>query len=58
MTEIGLEVPESGFAHSLDEAMAIAERIGYPVMVRPSFILGRRGDRHRAGRRPAGRPGR
>ncbi|HWF22592.1 MAG TPA: carbamoyl-phosphate synthase large subunit, partial [Acidimicrobiales bacterium] len=40
MEEIGLEVPESGFAHSLDEALAIGESIGYPIMVRPSFILG------------------
>jgi carbamoyl-phosphate synthase large subunit len=40
MEEIGLEVPQSGFAHSLDEALAIGESIGYPIMVRPSFILG------------------
>ncbi|HTZ10115.1 MAG TPA: carbamoyl phosphate synthase large subunit, partial [Acidimicrobiales bacterium] len=40
MEEIGLEVPASGFAHSLDEAMAVGERIGFPLMVRPSFILG------------------
>jgi len=40
MEEIGLGVPSSGFAHSLDEAMAVAEQIGYPIMVRPSFILG------------------
>jgi carbamoyl-phosphate synthase large subunit len=40
MIEIGLEVPPSGFAHSLDEAILVAERIGYPVIVRPSFILG------------------
>ncbi len=40
MVEIGLAVPASGFAHSLDEALEIAESIGYPVMVRPSFILG------------------
>jgi carbamoyl-phosphate synthase large subunit len=40
MEEIGLEVPPSGFAHSLDEARAVAEEIGYPIMVRPSFILG------------------
>jgi carbamoyl-phosphate synthase large subunit len=43
MTEIGLEVPESGFAHGLEEALAIADEIGYPVMVRPSFILGGKG---------------
>jgi carbamoyl-phosphate synthase large subunit len=40
MVEIGLQVPKSGFAHSSDEAMAIATEIGFPVMVRPSFILG------------------
>ncbi len=40
MEEIGLEVPASGFASHLDEAMALGERIGYPIMVRPSFILG------------------
>ncbi|HEY1734219.1 MAG TPA: carbamoyl-phosphate synthase large subunit, partial [Acidimicrobiales bacterium] len=43
MQEIGLEVPPSGFAHSLDEAVAIADEIGYPIMVRPSFILGGQG---------------
>ena len=43
MTEIGLGVPPSGFAHSLDEAMSIADEVGYPVMVRPSFILGGKG---------------
>ena len=40
MEEIGLSVPSSGFAHSLDEAMAIGASIGYPIMVRPSYILG------------------
>ncbi len=40
MEEIGLAVPPSGFAHSLDEALAIGDEIGYPIMVRPSFILG------------------
>ncbi|MGA7420168.1 MAG: carbamoyl-phosphate synthase large subunit, partial [Acidimicrobiales bacterium] len=40
MEEIGLEVPPSGFAHSLEEALAIGESIGYPIMVRPSYILG------------------
>ncbi len=43
MTEIGLRVPESGFAHSLEEAIEIAERIGFPIMVRPSYILGGQG---------------
>jgi len=40
MGEIGLEVPDSGFARSLDEAVALGERIGFPIMVRPSYILG------------------
>ncbi len=40
MGEIGLEVPASRFAHSVDEAMAIGAEIGYPVIVRPSYILG------------------
>jgi len=40
MLEIGLSVPASGFAHSLDEAMEIGASIGYPIMVRPSYILG------------------
>ncbi|MGD0380258.1 MAG: carbamoyl-phosphate synthase large subunit [Acidimicrobiales bacterium] len=40
MEEIGLEVPASGFATHLDEAMALGERIGFPLMIRPSFILG------------------
>ena len=40
MGEVGLEVPASGFASSLDEAMAVGEAIGFPIIVRPSFILG------------------
>jgi carbamoyl-phosphate synthase large subunit len=40
MTEIGLAVPDSGFAHHLDEAVEIAREIGFPIIVRPSFILG------------------
>jgi carbamoyl-phosphate synthase large subunit len=40
MLEIGLAVPESGFAYNLAEALAIGERIGYPIIVRPSYILG------------------
>ncbi|PBC68303.1 carbamoyl-phosphate synthase L subunit-like protein [Fibrobacter sp. UWS1] len=31
------------FAHNVDEALAIVEKIGYPVLVRPSFVLGGRG---------------
>ena len=37
MERIGLEVPRSGLARSLEEARAIAEEIGFPVIVRPSF---------------------
>ncbi|MGA3216969.1 MAG: carbamoyl-phosphate synthase large subunit, partial [Acidimicrobiales bacterium] len=40
MGEIGLEVPASGFASSLEQAMAVGEVVGFPLMVRPSFILG------------------
>ncbi|MFL5799094.1 MAG: carbamoyl-phosphate synthase large subunit [Actinomycetota bacterium] len=40
MRRAGLPLPRSGFAHSLDEALAVACELGYPVMVRPSFVLG------------------
>ena len=40
MADIGLAVPESGFARSVDEAFDVASDIGWPVMIRPSFILG------------------
>jgi carbamoyl-phosphate synthase large subunit len=40
MADIGLAVPESGFAHSVEEAVVIATRIGWPIIIRPSFILG------------------
>jgi len=40
MTEIGLSVPSSGFAYELDEAIKVGEDVGFPVIVRPSFILG------------------
>ena len=40
MTEIGLAVPESGFAYNLEDAIGVGERIGYPLIVRPSYILG------------------
>jgi carbamoyl-phosphate synthase large subunit len=43
MTEIGLAVPASGFAYQLDEAAKIGQEVGYPVIVRPSFIMGGRG---------------
>ena len=40
MESIGLEVPRAGYARSMGEALKIAGEIGFPVMVRPSFILG------------------
>ncbi|HXV73055.1 MAG TPA: carbamoyl-phosphate synthase large subunit [Acidimicrobiia bacterium] len=40
MEGIGLEVPKAGYARSMSEAVKIAREVGYPVMVRPSFILG------------------
>ncbi len=40
MEKIGLDLPRSSFAHSIEEALAIGEKIGYPVVVRPSFTLG------------------
>src|SRR3984957_9194428 len=40
MADIGLAVPRSGFARSVEEAFAVATEIGWPVMIRPSFILG------------------
>ncbi|MEX0665231.1 MAG: carbamoyl-phosphate synthase large subunit [Acidimicrobiia bacterium] len=40
MEEIGLTVPVSGFAYSVAEALDVARSVGYPVVVRPSFILG------------------
>jgi len=43
MIALDIPQPESGTARSLDEALAIAEQIGYPLMVRPSFVLGGRG---------------
>jgi len=43
LERIGLKQAEAGTAVSQDEASAIAERIGFPVLVRPSFVLGGRG---------------
>ena len=40
MIDIGLPVPPSATAHTLDEAMEIMERIGLPVIIRPAYILG------------------
>ncbi|HEY2812106.1 MAG TPA: carbamoyl-phosphate synthase large subunit [Acidimicrobiales bacterium] len=43
MQGIGLAVPSSGVAHTIDEAADIAEQIGLPVIIRPAFILGGKG---------------
>ena len=41
-TKLGLKQPRNGIARSRDEAIAVAERIGYPVLMRPSYVLGGR----------------
>ena len=43
MKKLNIPMPEAGMAVTVDEAVEIAEKIGYPVMVRPSFVLGGRG---------------
>jgi carbamoyl-phosphate synthase large subunit len=43
MERLDIPMPESGMAANVDEALVIAGRVGYPVMVRPSFVLGGRG---------------
>ena len=43
MDKLGIPMPESGMAVNVEEAIAIATKIGYPVMVRPSYVLGGRG---------------
>ena len=43
MRELGIPMPESGMAKNLEEALSVAGRIGYPLMVRPSYVLGGRG---------------
>jgi len=40
MDEAGLETPRGGFVRSLEEAMELAEKIGFPIIIRPSFTLG------------------
>ncbi len=42
ITKLGIPQPESGMAGNLEEALAIAEKIGYPLMIRPSYVLGGR----------------
>jgi carbamoyl-phosphate synthase large subunit len=43
MKKAGVPQPEHGMAHSIEEAVEVAARIGYPLMVRPSYVLGGRG---------------
>ena len=43
MEKLEIPMPESGMATTVEEALAIAREIGYPVMVRPSYVLGGRG---------------
>jgi len=43
MVKLDIPMPESGMAINLEEALRVAERIGYPLMVRPSYVLGGRG---------------
>jgi carbamoyl-phosphate synthase large subunit len=40
LDRLGIPQPEGGMAHSIEEAVTLAERIGYPVIVRPSFVIG------------------
>jgi len=43
ITKLGIPQPESGTARSVEEALAVSREIGFPLMVRPSFVLGGRG---------------
>ncbi|KAF5428309.1 carbamoyl-phosphate synthase large subunit, partial [Candidatus Methanophagaceae archaeon] len=43
ITKLGIPQPESGTARSVEEALAVGREIGFPLMVRPSFVLGGRG---------------
>jgi carbamoyl-phosphate synthase large subunit len=43
MDELGIAMPESGMASTVEDAVEVARKIGYPLMVRPSFVLGGRG---------------
>lgn len=40
MVKIGLDMPNSGLAHNMDEALAILDQLGFPIIIRPSFTLG------------------
>jgi len=43
MKKLGIPMPEAGLASTLNEALALAQQIGYPLIVRPSYVLGGRG---------------
>lgn len=43
VSKLGINQPENGIAFSVEDAVEIADKIGYPVLVRPSFVLGGRG---------------
>ena len=69
LAEAGLLAPKHGLAVSFEQARAVADEIGYPVLVRPSYVLGGRGmeivydetglaDLHRQGHRHRSRPAR
>jgi carbamoyl-phosphate synthase large subunit len=40
MTKIGLDMPRSGLAHTMQEALAILDELGFPLVIRPSFTMG------------------
>ncbi|MCK9582814.1 MAG: hypothetical protein M0Q46_04255, partial [Endomicrobiales bacterium] len=40
MQDIGLEVPASGYAYNIEDALKVADKIGFPLIIRPSFTLG------------------
>ena len=40
MADLGIEVSRAGYAYSVEDALAIAEELGYPVVLRPSFTMG------------------
>ncbi|MBT7697526.1 MAG: carbamoyl-phosphate synthase large subunit, partial [Desulfobacterales bacterium] len=42
ISQLGIPQPQSGMASNLDDALEVAEKIGYPLMVRPSYVLGGR----------------
>ena len=40
MNELGIEMARSEIANTVDEALAIADKLGYPVVVRPAYTMG------------------